>query len=85
VVIQGLLLVDHHLLISTGKDLLWREACETIVVVFEVIPIEVVFAPTPGVGHAIKTVRVVWLVLLGFKLAFAETDVTPKACCMGLG
>ena len=78
-VIQCLLLVDRHLLISTSKDLLWREACQATVVVFEVIPVEVVFAPTPGVGHASKTTRVVWLVLLGSKLALTEGVVIAHA------
>ena len=48
-------------------------------VLFEVIPIEVVFAPTPGVGHASKTTRVVWLVLLGSKLPLTEGIVIAQA------
>src|SRR5690606_10359120 len=73
------LLVFSHVRVATGKHLFWRKACQSTVVVLEVVPLEVILTPRRGMDHALEAARVVRLILLCLELAFAERVVIADA------
>ena len=61
--------------ITARKDLFRSKSCQAAVMVLEVIPIKVSFAPAPGMGHICEASRIIRLVLLRLELTFTERVV----------